>query len=375
MKYHPDKNPNEGEKFKEISFAHEILSDPEKRKTYDKYGIKGLQEGSSGSGDHADMFSHIFGGFFGGGGGGGGQSMAQKCEPIVISELVTLEDLYVGGREISRNVDRILQCPKCDGVGGKTPKKCKQCRGSGSTIRLQQMGMFAQQVVSHCDECNGSGEYFEKKDRCDQCKGKKTIQEKKEVKIHIDRGMMNQQKIFQRGEGHYLPDTQKGDIIVVLKEQAHQRFKRTKADLILQQTISITEALCGFDLIIRHLDGRDLHVKQSAGIVTKNGDLKRIEKEGMPIYKNPFEKGDLFIEFAVDFPDYLEVGQLKKLETCFPPRPVFVMPEGEHVEECEMVEYDPDEPKRRRQHSQAYNSSDEEEGGQGGPGVIECPQS
>jgi DnaJ family protein A protein 2 len=94
MKYHPDKNPNpdEAEKFKEITYAYEILSDPEKRKTYDRYGVKGLQEGG---GSDNDMFSHIFGSFFGGGGGGSSRSGPSQCEPIVAQEVVSLEDLYV----------------------------------------------------------------------------------------------------------------------------------------------------------------------------------------------------------------------------------------------------------------------------------------
>lgn len=93
MKYHPDKNPNpdEAEKFKEITYAYEILSDPEKRKTYDRYGVKGLQEGGA---DTNDMFSHIFGSFFGGS-SGSSRSGPSQCEPIVAQELVTLEDLYV----------------------------------------------------------------------------------------------------------------------------------------------------------------------------------------------------------------------------------------------------------------------------------------
>jgi DnaJ-class molecular chaperone len=368
MKYHPDKNPNpdEAEKFKEITYAYEILSDPEKRRTYDRYGVKGLQEGG---GDSSDMFSHIFGSFFGGGGGGRHQG-PQQCEPIVIQEMVSLEDLYVGGREIPRKITRIMGCSKCNGLGGKNVKKCKECRGTGTKIIIHQMGFMTQQIATKCNDCDGTGEFIDKKDRCDGCKGSKTVEEKKEVIVHIDKGMKHGQKIIFRGEGHHLPDSQKGDVIVVLKEQEHETFKRENNDLILQQTISITQALCGFDLVIKHLDGRDLHVKHERGNVMKNDETKCIIGEGMPIYKNPFEKGSMFINFTVEFPDSMDPTMLAELEKCLPPRPAFVMPIGEHVEEVSMSDYDPNARSGKKKHSAAYNSdSEDEEGGSGGPGV------
>ncbi|CAG9797919.1 unnamed protein product [Chironomus riparius] len=369
MKYHPDKNPNpdEAEKFKEITYAYEILSDPDKRKTYDRYGVKGLQEGGA---DTNDMFSHIFGSFFGGG-GGGRSSGPQQCEPIVMQELVTLEDLYVGGREIPRKITRIIGCTKCNGQGGKNVKKCKECRGTGTKIIIHQMGFMTQQIASKCNDCAGTGEFIDKKDRCDLCKGSKTIEDKKEVTIHIDKGMKHAQKIVFRGEGHHLPDTVQGDVIVVLKERDHETFKREGNDLILQQTISITQALCGFDLLIKHLDGRDLHVKNPPGNVMKNGDIKCVTHEGMPLYKNPFEKGNLFINFTVEFPEKMDVDLIPQLEKCLPPRPAFVMPTGEHVEEVSMSDYDPNDQSRRKKHSAAYNSDSEDEEG-GHPGGVQC---
>lgn len=366
MKFHPDKNPNpeEAEKFKEITYAYEILSDAEKRKTYDRYGVKGLQEGGA---DANDMFGSIFGQFF----GRGGPSGPQQCEPIVMQELVTLSDLYIGGKETPRKVTRITCCSKCSGSGGRNVKKCRECRGTGTKIILHQMGFMTQQIATKCNDCDGSGEFIEKKDRCGDCKGSKTVEEKKEIVIHIDKGMKHAQKIVFRGEGHHLPDSAKGDIIVVIKEQPHETFKRSKDDLILHQKISITQALCGFDLVIKHLDGRDLHVKNEPGTIMKNGDLKCIVAEGMPIYKNPFEKGNLFIEFSVEFPERMDPALLPALEKCLPPRPAFVMPVGEHVEEVDMSEYDPNQKSGRGKHSAAYNSDSEDEDG-AGPQGVQC---
>lgn len=368
MKYHPDKNPNpdEAEKFKEITYAYEILSDPEKRRTYDRYGVKGLQDGGA---DTNDMFSHIFGSFFGGGGGPsrGGPS---QCEPIVAQEIVSLEDLYVGGREISKKVTRIIKCTKCSGAGGKNVKKCRECRGTGTKIIIHQMGFMTQQIAAKCNDCDGSGDFVDKKDRCDGCKGNKTVEEKKEIVIHIDKGMKDGQKVVFRGEGHHLPDTVQGDIIVLLKEKAHDTFKREHNDLILNQTISITQALCGFELLIKHLDGRELHVKHEAGNVMKNGDVKCIANEGMPIHKNPFEKGSMFLKFTVEFPDSIDPAVIPNLEMCLPPRPAFAMPMGDHVEEVSMSDYDANDRRGRKGNSAAYNSDSEDE--EGGPRGVQC---
>lgn len=305
------------------------------------------------------------------GGGGGGRGGPSQCEPIVTQELVSLEDLYVGGREITRKVTRIIKCTKCSGSGGKNVKKCRECRGTGTKIIIHQMGFMTQQIATKCNDCDGSGEFIDKKDRCDGCKGNKTIEDKKEVVIHIDKGMKDGQKIVFRGEGHHLPDTVQGDIIVLLKEQPHDLFKRENNDLILNQTISITQALCGFDLLIKHLDDRDLHVKQEAGGVMKNGDIKCLANEGMPIYKNPFDKGQLFIKFTVEFPDSIDPDIIPELEKCLPPKPAFIMPVGEHVEEVNMSDYHPNM-RSGKKNSAAYNSDSEDEDGAGGPRGVQC---
>lgn len=177
------------------------------------------------------------------------------------------------------------------------------------------------------------------------------------------------QKISYRGEGHNLPDADKGDIVVVLKEEVHPIFKRTGDDLLIEKTLTMTEALCGFQMVLKHLDGRDLLIKQPEGVVTKNGDLKCVEHEGMPIYKNPFEKGNLFIKFHVDFPDSMDPEKIKTIEWCLPERPGFVMPEGEHVEEVSLQDFE-----ETRQRANYHSSDDEDgEGGQG-PG-IQCQTS
>lgn len=135
--FHPDKNPEAGDKFKEISFAYEVLSDPEKRATYDRYGLKGLQDGGDAGAE--DFFGRMFGGFFGGMGGMGGMGSqaARKPSPEVQQQPVTLEQLYNGNVSIPVEVKRLQKiCKTCDGRGGKAgaAKKCSTCQGSGTKV-------------------------------------------------------------------------------------------------------------------------------------------------------------------------------------------------------------------------------------------------
>jgi len=359
--WHPDKNADAGDKFKEISFAYEVLSDKEKRATYDRYGLKGLQEGG---GYDDDVFGNLFGNLFGG--FGGGRRGPNKCESIVQKVTVTLEELYNGGRTIPLKYSRTLVCDKCEGRGGKAgaAQRCRPCHGSGVKVVLQQLGPnIARQMQSRCPDCRGQGESYADKDRCGACKGAKIAESEKTLEINIDKGMRHGQKLLFHGEGSHLPDTEKGDVIVLVQQLKHDTFVREENNLFMTAKISLTEALCGFQLVVKHLDGRNMLVKSEPGKVYKKGDIRTVKNEGMPIYKNPFEHGDLFIKFEVEFPgnNFVSPDKLQELEKLLPPRPEFTMPEGEHVEEVnmhEMEEYRTGEGARR---GEAYNSSEDDD--------------
>lgn len=329
--FHPDKNPAAGDKFKEISFAYEVLSDKEKRATYDRFGLKGLQEGGN---CDDDIFNSFFGGFFPGFGfGGGRQRGPPKTEDTVLEVVVTLEDLYNGGKKIPKTFDRVRICDTCEGRGGKAGAavKCRICGGSGIKVVLQQLGPnIARQVQSRCNDCKGNGETIPDKDRCNTCKGQKTSKQEKVIEIEIEKGMKNGQKILFHGEGNQLPEAEVGDVIVLVHQQAHDRFTRQDKNLYMDVKLDITQALCGFSLVIQHLDERILHVQSPVGTVYKTGDIKCIVGEGMPIHKNPFEHGNLYLKFEVVFPDnyFTTPDKIKELENYLPPRPEFVMPEG-----------------------------------------------
>lgn len=143
----------------------------------------------------------------------------------------------------------------------------------------------------------------------------------------------------------------------------------------MNHTISLTEALCGFSFVIKHLDGRDLVLKHPRGEVIKPGDCKAVMGEGMPHHKNPFEKGNLYINFDIKFPEnhFTTENILKDIEKVLPPRPAFTMPTGEHVEEVDLQDMEAhDRGRSDGSRGEAY-ASDDEEHHHGGPG-IQCAQ-
>ncbi|XP_042896717.1 dnaJ homolog subfamily A member 2 [Parasteatoda tepidariorum] len=370
--YHPDKNPTEGEKFKEISFAYEVLSDPKKREIYDRQGIQGLQGGSDGGMSADDLFSHLFGGGLFGMGGMGGSRRRKHGEDTVYPLKVTLEDLY-NGKTSKLNLNKTVICKACDGLGGRpgAVNKCTACHGRGIKVTYRQLGPgMVQHMQSACSDCNGEGEVLNERDRCKVCKGKKIVQETKRLEVHVDKGMQDGQKIYFRGDGNQMPGVEPGDVIIVLQQLPHTLFERSGHDLFMPYTLTLVEALCGFSMVIKHLDGRDIVVRHAPAEVIEPGSVKGVVNEGMPIYRNPFEKGNLYIKFSVTFPDnhFADISKIKALELLLPPRPPFEMPTGDNVEEADLHDYDPDAHRGAgSSRSEAYDSDDEDR--HRGPGV------
>ncbi|XP_025115187.1 dnaJ homolog subfamily A member 2-like [Pomacea canaliculata] len=373
--FHPDKNPAAGEKFKEISYAYEVLSDPEKKDLYDRYGLEGIKEGGSHGGGFggASMFEDIFGGFFGFPGmGGSGRNRRRRGEDTFHPLRVSLEDLY-NGKTSKLQLSKTVICKKCSGAGGRpgATVRCRVCNGRGVKVTLRQLGPgMVQQMQSICPDCHGEGETINEKDRCKECKGKKTVSETKILEVHVDKGMTNEQKIPFRGEGDQLPDMEPGDVIIVLQQKEHDLFTRSHNDLYMTHSIGLAEALCGFQFVIKHLDGRDLVVSNPPGEVVHPGMMKTVLGEGMPIYRNPFERGNLYIKFEVAFPpnNFVDEAHLKTLETILPDRPVVEIPEGEHVEEVNLVDYEETRSATGGRPFEAYHE-DEDDGSGAGPRV------
>merc|ERR1712168_1775851 len=303
LKYHPDKNPDEPEKFKNISAAFEILGDEKKRSIYDKYGEDGLKEG--GGGEFHNPFD-IFDMFFGGGGGRSRRNPGEKMRgrDTVHQMKVSLEDLYNGTtRQLA--VQKNVICSACNGIGGKegSVQKCDNCNGTGMDIKMRQIGPgMVQQIQQPCRPCNQTGEKIREKDRCKNCAGKKIEKQRKILKCEIDKGMKDGQKLTFTGEGDQALDMEPGDIVIVPDEKEHDVFTRQGSDLYIRMDIELADALCGFTRNIKTLDNRTLVINSHPGEVIRPKELKCVEDEGMPIYGNPIEKGRLVIDFQIKFP-------------------------------------------------------------------------
>jgi DnaJ family protein A protein 1 len=358
LKYHPDKNPNEGERFKLISQAYEVLSNPEKRQLYDEGGEEGLQGGGGGMHNPMDIFDMFFGGHF----SGGGRRQKERRGKDVIHQLsVKLEDLY-NGTVKKLQLQKNVICDKCQGYGGKegSVQKCSNCKGTGYQVRIHQLapGMI-QQTQSVCHDCRGEGEYIPAKDRCKHCQGKKVVREKKPLEVHVDKGMKDGQKITFSQEGDQEPGIPAGDIIVVLDEQEHPVFTRKGYHLYMRMELELVEALCGFQKTITTLDNRTLLITVLPGEIIKHMDYRCVPKEGMPHYRNPCEKGNLIIQFIVHFPpqNFLPPAKITELEKLLPPRHECMVPDD--AEEATLVEMDPS----REQQGSARDYDDDEAGG------------
>jgi DnaJ-class molecular chaperone len=322
LQLHPDQNrsdPKATEKFQELNEAYEILKDPSRRQTYDRFGPDGLR--GSGSGGLDDIINRMFGG--GGGGGGffggssffgdsffgGGQQRRPRTQDIGHIVKVNLEDFY-NGKEVTLRITRDILCPECGGSGcqkGKKPRKCSGCDGKGRRVGIQRMGnMITQQIVA-CPDCAGQGETADPKDRCKKCNGKKVCEEKKTIIVHVEPGMEAGEQIRFREAADQAPGADTGDVIVKLDQRPHEHFIRRGDDLLTAKKITLSQALLGATFVLTHLDGRKLVVSSSPGQVINPDSVKVIEREGMPHRGNIAQKGRLFVKFEVEFPKASEL--------------------------------------------------------------------
>lgn len=367
LKYHPDKNPNEGERFKLIAQAYEVLSDERKRQIYDQGGEEALKEGGGAGGEGFHNPLDIFNLFFG---SASGSRRSNKGRDKVHTLSVSLEELYNGSvRKLA--LKKNVLCSACSGRGGRNVTQCRTCRGQGRVLRTRHIGPgLIQQTQNVCEDCRGQGEKCAPQDRCTTCDGAKTVQERKILDVHIDKGMEAGQKVTFAGEGDQEPDLEPGDIIFVIDEKDHDHFRRKNNDLFLNLEINLTEALCGFQKPIKTLDNRTLVITQLPGDVIKHGDVKCINNEGMPVYRDPFVKGKLIIQFLVIFPKKISPIVASKLEALLPKREeVMITSDAEevHMEDVDL------ESERRNRMREDYDEDDGHPrmfaGGPQGPGV------
>jgi len=447
MKHHPDKG-GDPDKFKEMTAAHTVLSDPDKRKLYDMGGEDAVENGGGGGGD--DLMDMMFGG----GGRRGGNKGPKKGQDVVRPLPVSLEDIYMGVTKKLRITRQTID--KEAGV-----KKCQTCGGQGVVVRTIRMGPMIQQMQQPCSACEGQGYTY---------KMKRTTEV---LEVNVNKGAADGHKITFHNKADEIPDGDAGDVVFVLKEKPHDVFKRHGADLYIKRKISLVEALCGFTMELKKLDGRTLVMKTKPGDVTtittfdpftaeadeagwevldgydcdledmaqadsndidmlkkavskgqlkgkgigcfvvnggrttfKRGSreeclaakskstgacmyvledagagaagrmLRAVEGEGLPLARDPFQFGNLFLQLEIEFPTELSEEAQATLKT--------VLPAGEHTSTADETAEDVDtheislvDPvasyKDGTYSAKDANDSDDDEGGGGGQ-RVQCAQ-
>lgn len=375
LSHHPDKG-GDPEQFKEVTSAYEVLSDSSKRELYDRLGEEGLSDGGMGGGmNPEDLFSSLFGGAGGFFGGGGRPRGPRKGKDLVHRVRVSLEELY-SGKTTKLALQKHVICSACNGRGGKegAVKECKTCHGQGVKVVLRQLGPMVQQMQQTCPDCNGEGEQINEADRCKVCKGRKINQERKVLEVHVGKGMEDGQQITFKEEADQAPNTIPGDVIIIVDEKPHPRFKRKRNDLFIDVEVDLLTALAGGKVFIEHLDDHGLSVEIPPGDIVKPGDIKVLRGQGMPSYRH-HEMGDLYVNLHVKFPDSLSSEQMALLEKALPPRPpqASATKHLEDVEDVLMDSIDDREAHSARTGPSTTAEMEEDEGPGGGP-QVQCAQ-
>jgi DnaJ homolog subfamily A member 2 len=368
-KLHPDKEGGSQEKFQELQAAYEVLSDPEKKQIYDKYGEDGLKEGMGG-GSGADIFDLLMNR-----GGGGGKKGKPKSKSLLYPLKVTLEDVYCGNTKYIE-IKRYRICSSCTGSGSKDPKadtKCSGCKGQGRKTIMQRIPMGMIQQVVDCDECRGTGTKIAEKDKCKTCKGEKAVQQTKALEVHIDKGASDGKRYTFSGESDEVPDVTPGDVLVEIQVEKHPKFTRKGADLVYKVEINLLQALTGFEFIVEHLDKRKVRLYSKPGEVIKPGVFKTCKELGLPFFDQPYKYGNLYIDFDFKFPTKIEASQKEALFKIFPsevPKPLSIKCEENYV----LTDYKKEEENTHHGGGKKESKMDEddEEMSGGGPRNVQC---
>ncbi len=317
-KYHPDANPDDPdaeENFKRVAGAYEVLSDPQKKAAYDRYGTTkgfggaGSPFGGAGSvnvGDFGDLFD-ILGSMFGGGAARGGGRRASRGADLRMDLEISFEEAALGAKK-EVEIPTFDECDTCDGSGaapGSQPITCTLCGGTGQM--RQQQGFFV--MARPCTRCGATGTYID--EPCPTCKQSGFVQGTTNLEVDIPPGVRENQKLRWEGRGAPgSPGAPRGDLYIVIRLEEHSLFEREGDDLLCTVPISFTVAALGGKIDVPTLEGK---VKMTVPAGTQSGRVLRLKKKGFPSVGGG-TAGDQLVTLVVETPVNLTDRQKELLE-------------------------------------------------------------
>lgn len=323
MRYHPDRveeaeKKQAEEKFKEISEAYGVLSDPQKRQTYDQYGHSGIDQNYTSDdifrgADFSSVFGEgglddILGQFFGGGGGGGGRQRrsAARGRDIQYEIDLTLVEAYTGVKKTIK-VPRNEVCQECKGTGAKNGtavEECRHCGGRGQV--MMNSGFF--RMAQTCPACHGEGRTI--KEICPRCQGRGAVKHVREIEVNFPKGLDTDSQMRVRNEGEVGPGGA-GDLYLSIRIREHDTFRRNGRDLEMDLPVSFVKAALGGEVTVPTVTGQ-VSMKIPSG--TASGKLFRVREKGMPDLRSEGVFGDLYVRVMIAVPQKLNAEQRRLLE-------------------------------------------------------------
>lgn len=308
MKYHPDKNKSsEAEaKFKEAAEAYDVLSNPDKKSKYDRFGSDYKDAGFGFGGFNMDDIFSNFGDIFGGAFNKRYSNRVQRGSNLRMKVILNIGEILKGTTKKIK-YKRQVKCDSCNGSGGTDVKTCNACGGTGQKTFTQHTPFGTINQVTTCNVCDGTGQ--EVKNKCNACKGDGTVLHEETIDINIPAGVSTGMQMNLSGYGNHIKNGQPGDLVVVFEEERDFSYKRDGNNLIVEKTISVIDAIIGINTKVDTPHG-PISIVIAPG--TEHGSVIRISGKGIPDVN--YGLGDLFVEIKIKIPKKIELDERYLLE-------------------------------------------------------------